>query len=171
MRHAARILLATALLSGCGRSVDLSDASMTEVAKALNGAARQEPGKWETTTTLEAMDLGNAADARTRTAIRQQIGQEKVERGCLSAEQAGTPGFGQMRGGSCRFDRFVLRDGQLDARMHCTRPDAKVSVTQQGAYSSTAFDMHTTLRQDVPGGPATSMTMHLVGRRLGACRP
>jgi uncharacterized protein YceK len=132
MRHAALLLLATALLGGCGRSVELTDASMSEVARALNEAVRQEPGQWETSTALEAMDLGKATDARAAAAIRGQIGKAKVDRGCLSPEQAAAPGFGQLRGGSCRFDRFAWKDGRLDARLHCARPDARVTLTQQG---------------------------------------
>ena len=168
---AACALVGGVLVAGCDRSVDLTDASMSEVGRALNDAVRQQPGEWETSTALEAMDLGKAANPSTDAEIRRQVGKPKVERGCLSAEQAATPGFGQLRGGRCRFTRFTWQDGQLDAQLQCVRPDAKVSVRQAGAYSSTAFDMRTTLRQDVPGGPATSMTMRLVGRRLGDCRP
>jgi hypothetical protein len=163
-------LAGAVLMSGCGRSVDLTDASMSEVGRALNEAVRQQPGEWETSTSLEAMDLGTGGNARADAAIRREIGKATVERGCLSPEQAATPGFGQLRGGRCRFDRFAWKGGQLDARLSCVRPDAKVSVTQGGAYTSTGFDMRTTLRQDVPNGRATSMTMHLVGRRLGDCR-
>jgi len=168
MRRYALLALACTL-AGCDRGVTLTNASMEEVASALGGAARQEPGMWETSTTLEAIDPGQGVAPRAVAAIREQIGRPKVERGCLSAEQASAPGFGQLRGGRCRFARFVLADGRLDARMRCQRPGATVSVTQQGAYGSTAFDMRTSLRQDAPAGRGMSMTLHLVGRRVGAC--
>lgn len=170
MRRLGAVMLLSVALAGCGRGVALTNASMEEVAKAMNGAARQQPGEWQTSTELVAMDLGKAANSRAAAAIQRQIGQAKVERGCVSAEQAGAPGFGKLRGGSCRFDRFVLKDGKLDARMQCTRPDAKLSMTQKGAYTGTAFDMVATLRQQGPGSAPTSMTMRLVGRRLGECR-
>ena len=170
MRRYALLALACTL-AGCDRGVALTDASMEEVAQALGGAARQEPGLWETNTTLVAIDPGRGVAPRDVAAIGAQIGRPKVERGCLSAEQAAAPGFGQLRGGRCRFARFVLADGRLDARMRCQRPDATVLVTQQGAYGSTAFDMRTSLRQDAPAGRGMSMTLHLVGRRVGACTP
>ena len=169
MRRYAPLLVALALLGGCNRGVELTDASMQDVAKALGDAARQEPGQWRTVTELEAMNLGKAANPRTSAAIKQQIGQQQVASGCLSPAQAGAPGFGQLRGGSCRFDRFVLKGGQLEAIMHCARPDARLSVTQKGSYSATAYDVHSTLRQEGPKRPAESMTMHIVGRRTGEC--
>ena len=70
MRSAAAVVLACALLGGCDRGVNLSDASMQDVARALGGAARQQPGEWETSTALEAMDLGKAAGPRAAAAIR-----------------------------------------------------------------------------------------------------
>lgn len=161
-------LLPALLLAACDRGVSLHDASAQEVAKAVNRVARQEPGRWQTSTELVAMDLGPGAGAAARRAVAAQIGRRQVAVGCLSPEQAGAPGFGDLRGGTCLFDRFVLEHGKLDAAMHCTRADGRITVVQSGRYESTGYDMRSTLRQQGGAGTLTT-TMRITGRREGAC--
>ena len=168
MRHATAVVLACVLLAGCNRGVNLRNASAQDVSDALGSAARQEPGEWQTMTELETVDLGQTADPRMTAVLKQQIGRRQVSRGCLSARQAAIAGIGDIKDASCRFERFALANGRLDATMRCARPAAGVSVTQRGAYGTAAYDLHSTLRQQGPGG-ATSVTMHIVGRRTGAC--
>lgn len=173
MRRIA-ILLPVLSLAACNQGIDLTNASIEQVVEASKSADKPEPGLWQTTTTLQAMELGAVAAANPQAAamMKQQIGKSQTVSACLTPEKAESPvltGMEQLKNSGCRFDKFALGGGKLDAAMACARPGGKMTVTQKGTYSSTTYDLQSTVAQGEAGKPATSMTVHVVSKRTGAC--
>lgn len=163
---------AALLVAGCDRGVDLSNASLSEVAEAARGADRQQAGMWDVSTEVEALDLGAMGDAATAAQLKRELGRRHTNRACLTQEEAsvvGIPGPGALAGAQCRFDRFRMQGGTLDATMRCKRPDGQMVVTQTGRYRRTSYDLHTTVRQTTALA-RTAMTMHVTGTRIGDCK-
>ncbi|WP_162233723.1 DUF3617 domain-containing protein [Sphingomonas sp. Leaf17] len=173
MRRIA-ILLAALPLAACNQGIDLTNASIEQVVDASKNAETPEPGMWQTTTTLAAMDLGPIAAGNPQAAamMKQQIGKTQTISACLTPDKAQSPvlaGIEQLKNSGCRFDTFKLGGGTLDATMACQRPGGRMTVSQKGTYSSTAYDLQSTVAQGDAGKPATSMTVHVVAKRTGAC--
>lgn len=166
------LLLVLLPIAGCDKGVDLTNASVEDVAAASRGVQKQQPGQWEITTAVEDFDTSALAGNPDEAALlKRQLGQKQVTKICVTRDVANTSTFGdlgQLKGSACRFDRFAIAGGKLDAAMHCTRPEGSLTVTQTGSYTATAYDLRSTVKQDAAASP-TSMTMHMVGRHLGDC--
>lgn len=169
----AAIPLILLALAACSDAVDLSDASIDEVASATKAIARPDPGQWSTSVALTAFDGGGRRTPLSEM-MRQQLGQEIITDACLSPEDARKPLFGDLvptKGADCRFARFAYKDGKLDATMTCRNGSGeRLQVRQQGSYSSTAVDLTSTIRRaGADGKPAGGMTTHMVAKRTGDC--
>lgn len=160
------VMVAAVLLTGCDRGIALRDATPRQVAQAMSAAPVQRPGQWHTRTSVEAIDTGRVSSDF----LREQQAVRTIEAsGCVTAADAVVPGFGRWRGGACRFDRFVLKHGQLDAALHCVRGATRVAITQAGRYDPTGYDLVTTVRQLGVRGAPTTMAMRIAGVRVGDC--
>ncbi len=173
MRRIA-ILLAAVPMAACNQGIDLSNASIEQVVEASKTAETPEPGMWQTTTTLAAMDLGPVAAGNPQAAamMKEQIGKTQTVNACVTPDKAQSPvlaGIEQLKNSGCRFDTFKLGGGSLDATMACARPGGRMTVSQKGSYSSTSYDLQSTVAQGETGKPGTSMTVHVVGKRTGTC--
>jgi Protein of unknown function (DUF3617) len=96
---------------------------------------------------------------------------------CVTPEQASKPSaelFAGKGSGDCRYDKFTMCDGRIDAAMTCTRKGTPGTMTMatSGTYSSTAYavamDMKVSNPQ-VPGG-AMMMKARTKGTRTGDCK-
>lgn len=172
MRRAFVLLLPLAVIA-CSDAVDLTNASIGDVASATSGISKPETGQWSTRVALTAFDRGGRRTPLSEM-MAQQVGQEIVTDACLSPDDARKPLFGDLaptQGADCRFQRFAYKDGKLDATMACRNgAGERLQVRQQGSYSSTAVDLTSTIRRaGADGKPAGGMTTHVVARRTGDC--
>lgn len=173
MRTAMMMAPLMLVLAGCDRGIELTNASIEEVAAASKGAQKQQPGEWETTTTLEKVDVGDAkVSAQVADVLKGQVGQKQTTKACVTKDQVGSPALGDMSkmtgSKDCRFEKFAMKGGAIDATMRCSRPDRSLTVSQKGQYTETGFDIRSVVAQSL-GAQSTTMTMHVTGKRTGDC--
>ncbi len=95
---------------------------------------------------------------------------------CLTAEQINNPssifGSASPMQKNCVYDTFNMKDGKIDAKMHCAMGDIKIEGTSTGTFSATemASESHSTV-SGLPGGMSMKTHMKLDGKRLGECQP
>jgi hypothetical protein len=179
------------LLAGCGSEstsqsaartgdVSLTNASVAEVAKqtaAANagGATRFEPGEWETTVSIEGANIPGMPAGATKAMEKLKLAKTSV-RNCMSPEQAAKPDEAMFagKGGNCRFDRYVMKDGRIDATMSCAgeRGGERAVIAMKGSFTRTSFDLANSMTAaPMPGHPKVTMQSRVTGKRIGACKP
>lgn len=178
MKHA--IILAPLMLMACnsGPEVSARNASVEEVAAKAQGVMRMEPGLWTTTTDVQAIEMPGMDDPRIMKGITGQLkeSQAKPTTHCVTAEEAARPSaemFAGKTNGECRYDKFDMGGGRLDAAMTCSpkgQPGA-MKMTMNGSYSATAYDLAMNMKVSNPAMPGGGMTMKATtkGARTGAC--
>lgn len=166
MRRALPLLL----LAACQKQPEPANAVAAADVAAEASKLKLQPGEWETTTTLTALDVpGLPADA-----AKAATGTPTTTRNCVTPEQAAKPGADFLSGtadGNCTYQRFSMANGGIDAAMTC-RPAAApgaVAVRLHGGYAPSAFAMGMEMKTDLPGGAAMTMRARVAGRRIGPC--
>jgi Protein of unknown function (DUF3617) len=173
-------LVAALGLAACNKDVDMKNASLADVGKALEGRQRLDPGQW--TTTVEILDvkmtgLSEKEQAMAATMTQAMKGQKRSQDTCLTPEQAKKPVSEMFAGpdqGNCRYDSFKLSGGNMDAIMACTPPSpqpgvaaGKMTLTLKGKYEGDKYDVHVQMNgAGMPGSPPGS-TMTMIGRNSG----
>lgn len=156
--------------------IRLENATMEEVAKqtvAAEEKTRSEPGQWENSYQLVALDVTGAPEPLAAR-MKAELGKPpRVNRACRKAEDARPIDFAKLspmqRG--CTFPKYVMAGGKIDAKMECDGPFGKVRMTMAGTQSKTAYDVTMTQSQAVPGqARESSMTIRVTGKRIGECK-
>ncbi len=170
----ARILLITAVLplAACSGDIDLTNASIEEVASATASLEKPAAGQWKTDTRLVSFDAG-ADKTPMAAAMRDQVGDTSTTEACLTEEEAAKPLFGDLStaaGANCRFRRFTLKGEQLDAEMACRNAGGEtLTVSQKGHYSPNAVDLTATVRRGGVAAQAGGMVTRITAKRTGDC--
>lgn len=175
MRRGAALAGALALplaVGACGSSVELTNATIAEVAHATASIPRPEPGEWTTDAQLTAFDAG-ADRSPMAAAMKARVGDTDTTEACLTDEEARKPLFGDLSptaGANCTFRRFAYREGRLDATMVCENAGRTLTVSQRGSYSANAVDLvSTTAVKGADGKPVGSQTTRVTAKRTGDC--
>ena len=177
----ARVALAAFALSAtaCGDepSVNERNASVDEVAakvrEATGGVQFIRAGEWKSTTTIEEMSvpgMSTEESARLRQAMGGRATHESTT--CLSEEEVKQPKGKFFTGNDqCRYDRFVMQGGKIDAKMRCNAQTGESQVmTMTGTYSPESYRMQMDLQGAAPEGPAgMRMRMRVESNRIGDC--
>jgi hypothetical protein len=171
------ILLACAL-AACSNEpeVDARNASVEEVANQVADAGGSEmfvrPGKWQSRLQIEQFELPGAPPAAA-SAMRGMHDKAQVHESCLTPEDAKRPkeDFFAGAGKNCRYDRFTMGDGKIDAVMQCTGEGMAQTMTMQGTYSPDAYQMRMSMDAKAGAGPISGMTMKMRvdAKRIGEC--
>lgn len=171
------------LLAACDSSpkVDVRDANTSEVAEAVrkSGIAGDEdfrvrPGKWESKVAIEEIDIpGMPADMQKQMKQTFAANQPSAFTSCLTPEQAKKPkeDFFAGKDNDCRYDRFAMGDGKIDAKMRCKSGDADQVMEMAGTYSPESYAMTVTTIREGGAGPGGEMRMkmRMDARRVGQC--
>lgn len=182
------ILVAAAALAGCGGEstresaaktgeIDVTNASVAEVAaqtKAAGAQMRFDPGQWRTTIEVVEADIPGLPPQMAEQMKRQML-QKSTVSSCMTPEQAANPNEDLFAGksGNCRFDRFTMKDGKVDAAMTCTGGGqgagaAKIAMT--GTFDKTRFQLDNRIEAKGPGAAsAMKMRSRVTGERTGDC--
>jgi hypothetical protein len=173
------LLAACALpLAACNNSPEVHEENASiaqvqdKVAKVVNGDAFVRPGRWESQVTVQEMvvpGMGvNLADQMTGDASQTQ-----KHSSCLTAEHTKRPQEDFFTGANknCRYDRFNMADGKIDAVMKCTEGPMSQTVNLQGSYTPDTYAMQMAMEaQGAEGSPAgMRMKMRVDARRVGEC--
>jgi len=174
-----------ALLAGCGsRSTDQQSANQqagdnrqsaapTAAAAPAGGSGNLniQPGLWEITMEMraaEASDLpaGMPMPQIPPTTVRSCVTPEEVGR----ANASFLGGGGGHAGIDCDYSRVTIAGGRIQGTSSCSRPGMEVTVTMDGNFSPTRYDINQQMRSTMHGRTTSSIN-HLVGRRVGECPP
>jgi hypothetical protein len=179
MRHNLAVaLLSVALLSAAacnsGPEVSAENASAEDVAKEVAEAGGAgsfvSPGKWESKLTLLEMSMpGMPPEAAAQ--MKKTVG-TSTHLSCLTAEQARRPKEDFFAGANknCRYDRFSMGQGKIDAVMNCKDAQSSQTMVMAGTYSANAYAMTMTATGAQAGAAdGMKMRMSVEAKRLGAC--
>ena len=171
------VLLACALpLAACdsGPEVTAENATTGEVAKKMADAGGAgsfvRPGRWESKVTIEEMKIpGMSPEMASQ--MPSFEGRVETSMNCLSEEEAKRPKEDFFTGDNknCRYDRFTMAGGKIDAVMKCTDNGATHTMTMQGSYSPTTYNMRMTMQGDGQGAAGMAMKMRVDARHAGQC--
>lgn len=178
MKRAAALGAMLTLLAACSGEpeVDARNASVEEVAEQVADAGGSDsfvrPGKWQSRVRIEQFELPGAPP-EAKAAMRGMHERAQVHESCLTAEQARRPKEDFFAGANkdCRYDRFTMGDGKIDAVMTCSGGDMAQTMAMQGTYGPDAYQMRMSIRADAGAGPpgAMTMTMRVDAKRVGEC--
>jgi len=157
--------------------IRLENASIEEVAKQAAAAEAktpsQKPGQWQNSFQLIALETGGVPEPMA-SQMKAEVGKPpKTETSCRKAEDVKPLDLSKLspmqRG--CTFPKYVVVAGKVDAVMECDTPMGKSRMTISGTQGQTSYDLTMTQRQTVPGQTKeSSMTVRMVGKRLGECK-
>jgi hypothetical protein len=176
MNRAALLISIVLPLAACGSkpAVDEKNASVEEVANKVAEVSKAEgtirPGKWQSTMTIEQMDMpGMPPEAREQ--MKSMLANSRVTETCVTPEEAKQPNPKMFAGNDqCRYDHFTMGKGKIDAEMHCEQQGVSQRMTMAGSYRPEAYSMHMTSRSEGgPAGAAMSMKMRVEAKRVGDC--
>lgn len=167
------------VLAACNSSptVTAENASIEEVAEKV-AAARVDaqlmsPGRWESTVTIQDVSMpGMPPEIGAQ--MKAQMGKPQMVASCLTEADVKKPGEKLFAGGAgknCRYDRFAMAGGKIDAAMTCQDGDAKQSMTMTGTYDPESYTMAMSSRATRGDSPeAMTMKMEMAAKRNGECR-
>jgi hypothetical protein len=180
MRATILIVAATAL-AACNSEpeVDARNASVAEVAEKVRKSGAGEgfvrAGLWESKITVEQLDMpGMPPEMASQMKQMMAQNQPKAFKSCLTPEDVKKPDedffAGQNKG--CRYDRFTMGNGKIDAVMRCGGDQATQVMQMAGTYSPDAYQMQMSNKVEAAAkGAQGSMAMRVRvdAKRVGEC--
>ena len=168
-------------LAACNSEPEVSarNASVEEVAEKVRDASGGKdlvirPGKWQSTVTVEDISMPGMPPEMAKqmqSAIAQN--RERSSEMCVTEEQARRPREEFFGGASkaCRYERFEMSGGKIDATMRCAQDGITQVMEMAGSYSPESYEMRMSTKAEGAQGPAAAMTMRMrvVSRRVGEC--
>lgn len=176
MRYRFVLLAAVLPLAACnsGPSVEATDASVGEVAGKLADAGGTDqfvnPGKWRTTVEIKDLKLGVAnVPPGVAESIKQQMSATQTFEICITPEEASKPNTELFSGAesNCKYDRFNMGGGKIDAAMTCTDAGGRHSTELKGTYAPDSYEISGSSERT--GQMSMSMTTHIKSERIGEC--
>lgn len=181
MMRTAAMIAALAALAACNRDpqVDARNASVSEVAEKVRKAGAGDdfvrPGLWESKVTVEQLDMpGMPPEMASRMKSMMAERQPQSFKSCLTPEDVKQPSedFFAGQNKSCRYDRFTMGNGKIDAVMRCGGEQATQVMEMAGTYSPDAYRMQMSSKVEAAAkGAEGSMAMRVRvdARRVGEC--
>ena len=177
----AMLLLCIALpIAACGSEpeVDVRNASVGEVAREVAESGSQgefvmRPGKWSSKVSIEEVSVPGMPPEAAKRMQEMFAARQQGSESCLTAEQAKRPSedFFSGKSDNCRYDRFTMGDGKIDAKMRCQAGGATQVMEMAGTYARDNYTMTMSMNQQ--GGPEAAaglrMRMRVDARRVGEC--
>ena len=178
MRYPVVLAACVLPLASCNNSpqVHEENASVAEVQKEIAQAGGSDsfvrPGLWESRVTIEEMTMpGMPAEMASQ--MKGFTGRIETQQSCLTPDEAKRPKEDFFAGDNknCRYDRFTMAGGKIDAVMKCTEERASQTMTMQGDYSGDTYNMRMSMKAEGGEGPASGMTMRMRvdAKRVGEC--
>lgn len=165
------LLLPLLVAAACSKPAETPGNTVSATAVAAETRKLQlQPGQWETTTLITAMDVAGLPAGATQAAT----GTRTTTSNCITPAQAAQPDANILSGtkdGNCAYQRFSMAGAKIDAAMTCTPAGApgRIAMTLAGTHARDRFDMGMAMNTSLPGGLAMTMKATVAGRRTGAC--
>ena len=151
-------------------------AAIAVTAACSKGPDHQQPGEWETVTTIKSVETPGAPPQVAEMA-RARVGQAQTNRECLTQERANDP-LGDMRrmlsqngGQGCTFTDQTFGGGTIRIRGTCQAPGGQGSMqlSMDGSFTETTLQGTMEVNAQGAGGAGMHATTELRGRRIGDC--
>jgi hypothetical protein len=96
-------------------------------------------------------------------------------RSCVTPEQVSRANANFLSGSGhqgmdCDYRGVTIADGRIQGTSTCSRAGISATVTMDGSFTPTSYDIHQQMHSTMRGRTSSS-TSHLVGRRVGECTP
>lgn len=134
-------------------------------------AAAIEPGNWEATSRATDIQLSGDFPPQVADMMRNAMGDRTfTSTTCVSQDDLDNAPENMFResGGDCRYTEFDMSGGTMHGVAQCDTDQGSMTMTMDGTYTDTTYNMTMVMNGDVGMGPM-SMTYEVTGRRLGAC--
>jgi hypothetical protein len=151
-------------------------AAIAMTAACSKGPDHQQPGEWETATTIKSVEMPGAPP-QVAEMMRSRVGQSQTQRECLTPQRANDP-LGEMRrmlsqsgGQGCTFTDQVFGGGTIRIRGTCQAPGGQGSLqlTMDGTFTETTLQATMAVNATGPNGTGMHATTEMRGRRIGDC--
>lgn len=167
--------LVAVLLAGCSKQADTGPKSMEEAKAEAEKLDRPSPGQYSQTITITQFELPGAPPQAAEQ-IKKAMQQQQQGSFCLTEKMA-NEGYREMfsefsKSGECKYQRFDVSGGRLDAVLDCQGADqGKAHIVLAGKVGSEGSDVTVNIDQDNPANPLgkAKIGMHLVSQRTGEC--
>jgi hypothetical protein len=169
-------------LAACNKAPEVTATNATpaevqeKLAAAGGGDVMVQPGRWEGKMTIQEMDMPNLPpEAKAQMKAQAQAGGAKTFISCVTPEDVKSQKAfftAEEDDKSCKYDRFSMAGGKVEAVMNCDRGGSKMHMEMNGTYSPDHYVM--TVSNKVEGGNAPmgamSMKMQIEAKRAGVCK-
>lgn len=151
-------------MKGYARRLFIAGLLIAGAMSPAQAATQIQPGQWETTSTVESVDMPGAPPQVSR----MMNGKTTRASYCITPEQA-AKGPQEMfkQNPSCRFTKFSMTGGAISTEMSCSQNGATMIARSQGSYTPTSYSATATMTMS--GKMSMRMTSRSTGRRLGPC--
>jgi hypothetical protein len=170
----AAAVLAASTLGGCDKA-DKGPKSMEQAKAEAAQLERPKPGLYKQAMTITKFEVPGAPP---QMAAQMQAAMSKAQESnfCMTAEMA-NQGFRDMfdkvgKNGECKYDRFDVSGGKLDALLHCENAtQGKGTITLAGTVGEEGSDVVVSVDQQGGRAPMANakIAMHVVSQRIGEC--
>lgn len=145
--------------SASNGSTPASGTASSAAAPGRQASLSLEPGLYEIKMTMGAGGA-NGSHSGTNCLTREEVA--KADAGL----------FNDKNNKSCTQQGFSFADGRIQGTLTCSGGDmpGKATVTMNGTYSSTGYDIDQKMAVDA-GGMKMNIDSHITGRRVGECKP
>lgn len=166
-------------LAACSKepSVSATNATQAEVAEQVAAAGGADaitvqPGRWEGAVTIHELDIPGMPQ-QVKDQMKAQMAGAKTFANCVTEEdvkQQKAFFTGEDNDRDCKYDRFELSGGKIDATLSCTPATGKMTMTMAGTYSADTYKIDMTSKAQGEGPMnGMSMKMSVDAKRVGAC--
>lgn len=167
------ISFALLALAACNKGgVDAKNESAKSVADkvAVADEITLQPGQWETTFKMDAMDNGISAPPAAKAAIERAMANARTALTCITPEQAqARKGAFMQHQAGCTYQNFTMGGGHIEGTATCDMAGIKRTMKMSGQYGPDNYQMHVDTRMQRPGGQSVSSSMTMTARRTGEC--
>ncbi|ABQ70767.1 DUF3617 domain-containing protein [Rhizorhabdus wittichii] len=126
--------------------------------------AQVQPGQWESTVTVQSIDMPGAPPQ----VAAMMKGKTTRQTYCITPEQAAKgPQEMLKQNPSCHFTKYSMTGGVISTAMTCSQNGGTMTAQANGRYGPTSFNVTSTAVMS--GRMSMRMTSASSGRRLGPC--
>ncbi len=161
-------------VAGCSSKDDVivaENESVEEVAaKVAKADIRPAPGRWESKMTIDKIEMPGLPP-EVQGMMKKQMGKVQTSISCLTKEEAEKVDGEFFKPGDqsgCKYNKFVMGGGKVEADMTCEQGPVTQNMKMSGTYGEDAYVMQVSANGKTQGQPM-SMAMTVESRRVGEC--
>lgn len=177
MKRTTIIPLACLALAACNQpSVSLTNASPEEAAKAIQASGAKpdmRPGQWQTKIEILSMEMPGMEGMPPQFAekMKAELMKPRTVESCMTEEdvkQRQSKIFTGNGDSKCKFDKYQMTGGTIDAVMTCPGPQGEMKMHMTGTFAADTFTVNQAMDMKGPTGEMHSKA-RVSGKRTGDC--